>query len=773
MYYLTPKQTKELKKLVEITISTFFGLHKFRCTLEHLIQLYNLENSALSYVEAGNIRLNWRNAPFSITQNKTFKPLASCQIFDNEVDLKVFPLTEIIGADIITYFEEEISVYDLTVDTYNNFAINIENNVGLFVHNSYHPHGNSAIYGTLVNMVHDRYPLVEGYGNFGNSVDSPAAERYTLCRLTPLSMEVMKDTEVAEYVDNYSGDRKEPLVLASRAPMLLLNGSEGIGVALSACIPPHNLTEVVKSLIFLIRNPTCRLDSILNYIQGPDYGTGVLVSSQEDVKNLYETGKGTLSYRCKYHFDEDEGNSLLVITDLAPCFNLGNFLTKMKGLQDQGLIDYCSNVSNSEGMKIIIGFSDPSVLMERVVSELTVSESYQFYVVKRTDKELLSNDTLFQCNLKELLQHFIAFRRDIEGKRIRLELQKEKEKLVKAEAILLGIKKLDVLYPILHSNKYSTIEELSKSVSKALNCTIDQSKIILELKLQQLSRMNEKDQEKKINSIEEELKVLKNDLNNIDEVVIKHLKELPQFESGIRTEIRIKEPKLKFDTSDTVKWIINNGKKVVRLNEEPNKKLVYESITTCNRYVTVICEDNTAHVLWSSYFTENKFKSNVVNVIGDNCEKLVVLDDKGSIAVIEQPQKKNVYQLIKGAIKIVNAVGLSTTDSLVIVNDKKDGKILVGEELEATRTFVYGKNLLRNSAQIYRLGCDSELFNTSGETLKIGKDNTFDAKNGVLIVGDKNLISIEDKKIVVNKEEMFELLKNNKIESCVSVSKDY
>jgi len=565
---------------------------------------------------------------------------------------------------------------------------------------NFHPHGNLAIYGTLVNMVHARYPLVEGYGNFGNSVDSPAAERYTLCRLTPLSMEVMKDIAVAEYVDNYSGDMKEPLVTTARAPLLLLNGSEGIGVALSACIPPHNLTEIVKALIFLIRNPTCRLDTILNYIQGPDYGTGVLVSSQEDIKALYETGKGTLSYRCKYHFDEESGNSLLVITDLAPCFNLGNFLTKMKNLQDQGIIDYCSNVSNSNGLKIIIGFNDPSALKERVISELTVSESYQFYVVKRTDKEILNNETLFQCNLKDLLQHFIDFRRDVEKRRIDLEIKKEKEKLYKLEAILLGIKKLDLLYPILQSTKHATIDDLSKAVAKAVICNVDQAKIILELKLQQLSRMNEEEQEKKISGSKEVIEELGKDLLDIDSVVIKHLKELLQFECGIRTEIRTRVPKLKFDESDVIKWIISNGRKVVKLNEEPSKKMVYEHITTCNQYVTIIFEDNSAHTLYSSYFTENKFKSNIVNVIGDNCEKLIVLDDKGMVVVIEQPQKKNVYKLMKGAIKIVGAIGLARDESLALIDDKKEEIVIPFKELVPTRPFVYGKILGKNVVEI-------------------------------------------------------------------------
>ena len=709
----------------------------------------------------------------------------------------------------------------------------------------YHPHGSSAIYGALVTMVHERYPLIEGHGNFGGPTDSPAAERYCvtgdtlvatesglypikdledkvgskalslkgryskivkwidsgvqesisietsmgrkltatpnhpilicvknnifewrqlqdlkvgdraccisyinsksyyagttpyildevisitpagmqhvydltventhafigngiLChntesRLTPFAMEVMKDQEVAPYVDNYSGDRKEPLVLTSRAPMILLNGSEGIGVALSACIPPHNLTEVIKALIFLVRNPTCRLDTILNHIQGPDYGTGVLVSSEEDVKALYETGKGTLSYRCKYHFEEDDGTSLLVITDLAPCFNLGTFLTKMKNLQDQGLIDYCSNVSSSDGMKIIVGFSDPTVLMERVISELTVTESYQFYVVKRTDKELLNSETLFQCNLKDFLQHFIDFRRDVEKDRINLELRKENDKLVRATAILLGIQKLETLYPILHNNKTTNLEELGKGVANALGCSIEQAKIILELKLQQLSRMNEVDQEKKLKDINDEIGLLQADLGNIDEVIIKHFKELLQFETGTRTEIRTKEPKLKFDTSDTIKWILSNGKKVTRLNEEPHKRFVYDHLTTCTKYVTVIFEDNSAHILWSSYFTEGKFKVNIVNVIGDNCEKLVVLDDKGLLVVIEQPQKKSVYQLIRGAVKIVGAVGLAKGESLILIDDKKNETVIPFSALVATRAFVYGKELCEGIVEL-------------------------------------------------------------------------
>ena len=411
---------------------------------------------------------------------------------------------------------------------------------------NFHAHSDQAIYGTLVNMVHDRYPLIEGHGNFGGPTDDYASFRYTESRLTTLALTLLKDKDVATYIPNYSGDRVEPLVLPSRAPMTLLNGSSGIGVGMSACIPPHNLREVVSALIFMVKNPDCRFSTLLHYIHGPDYNTGILTSSEDDVRSLYENGKGVLTYRCRYHYeDSDDGSTFLVLTQLAPNFNLIKFLERMKSLQDQNLINYCSDVSSSEGMRILISFSDVSALAERVIPELSTSINYQFYVVKRNESEKLSPETLLFCTLRDLLQEFIDFRKIIEELRLKNELVQETESLAKAEAILLGIQNVDKIYTVLQNRTLNKTDLITKELATVLQCTTEQAGIILQMKVLQLAKMNEEDQKAKIRDILETIGGINEDLQNIPKVIVKHLQELLAFADDRGTTLRDEVPALK------------------------------------------------------------------------------------------------------------------------------------------------------------------------------------------------------------------------------------
>ena len=187
----------------------------------------------------------------------------------------------------------------------------------------YHPHGDTAVYDSLVRMVQDfslRYPLIDGQGNFGSiDGDPPAAYRYTECRLARLAEEMLRDIdrETVEFVPNFDGSTTEPFVLPTRLPNLLANGSAGIAVGMATNVPPHNLRELVDALVLVARNPSCTLDELLEKMPGPDFPTGALICGAAGIRQAYETGRGLLTVRGRAEFEESKRGTRIVITETA------------------------------------------------------------------------------------------------------------------------------------------------------------------------------------------------------------------------------------------------------------------------------------------------------------------------------------------------------------------------------------------------------------------------------------------------------------------------
>jgi DNA gyrase/topoisomerase IV subunit A len=309
----------------------------------------------------------------------------------------------------------------------------------------YHPHGDSAVYDTMVNMVHARNPLVEGLGNFGNrvgttEVDPAAAYRYTEARLSKFGEAMMEDLEDVKHVPNFSGDKTEPLYIAARVPLLLANGSGGIAVGMSANLPPHNLGELLDATIATVKNPKITTAELLKSIKGPDHGYGVLVSDANEVLSLYKTGKGSLEFRCEYELttDKKSGDKLLVVTSPAPGFSPQRFLNLMEKLQADKLIEYAANKGNKGKLRIEVAYKDVRVLKERLLPALHTSESYQFYAVARDGGDTLSSDTLKFHNLRSALNDFVDFRRLVERRRTKRLLGIARAALKKQRALMVG-----------------------------------------------------------------------------------------------------------------------------------------------------------------------------------------------------------------------------------------------------------------------------------------------------------------------------------------------
>lgn len=287
----------------------------------------------------------------------------------------------------------------------------------------YHPHGDAPIYDSIVRMAQDfslRYPLIDGQGNFGSiDGDNPAAMRYTEVRLQKITNEVLADIE-KETVDtqpNYDDSLSEPKVLPTRIPLLLVNGSEGIAVGMATKVPPHNLTEILDATIALIKKPDITLDELIKIVPGPDFPTGGFIYGREEIHRAYKTGRGVIQVRAKAAIDRvgrgDREVNAIVITEIPYQVNKAKLIEKIAELVNEKRLEGISELrdeSNREGMRIVIELKReavPQVILNKLYKLTPMQSSFGIIniAIAAGQPKLL--------NLKEMLEHFVEFRRDV------------------------------------------------------------------------------------------------------------------------------------------------------------------------------------------------------------------------------------------------------------------------------------------------------------------------------------------------------------------------
>lgn len=323
----------------------------------------------------------------------------------------------------------------------------------------YHPHGDSAVYETIVRMAQDfsmRYMLIDGQGNFGSvDGDSAAAMRYTEIRMDKISHEMLADLdkETVDFVPNYDGSEQMPDVLPTRIPNLLVNGSSGIAVGMATNIPPHNLSEVVKGCLALIEDPTLDCDQLMEYIPGPDFPTGGIINGRAGILQAYRTGRGRIYVRAKYHVEEDSKNkATIVVTELPYQLNKARLIEKIAELVKDKKIEGITNLrdeSDKEGMRIAIELRRgevPDVVMNNLFTQTQMESVFGINVVALVDKQPRILD------LKSLLDNFILHRREVVTRRTVYELRKARERGHILEGLAIALANID---PVIEAIKTS------------------------------------------------------------------------------------------------------------------------------------------------------------------------------------------------------------------------------------------------------------------------------------------------------------------------------
>ena len=356
----------------------------------------------------------------------------------------------------------------------------------------YHPHGDSAVYDTLVRMAQDfslRYPLVDGQGNFGSiDGDPPAAMRYTEVRLAKISNQLLTDIEknTVDFQPNYDGSLSEPVIFPSLLPMLLLNGSSGIAVGMATSIPPHNIKELIAAFIYFVDNRNASISELVDILKGPDFPTGGYIYGKDSLRRAYETGRGSILVRSKYHIETDKkGREKIIFTEIPYQVNKGKILEtiahyvrikKMPGIAD------LRDESDREGMRIVIELKRdeiPEVAVNSLFKYTQLQTSFSINLLAIADNQPK------QFNLKDYFNHFLGHRKEIIRRRSLFDLDKAEKRAHIIEGLKIALQHLDQVIKIIRNS--SNRPEAKTNLMAQLPLTPVQTDAILDMQLYRLT----------------------------------------------------------------------------------------------------------------------------------------------------------------------------------------------------------------------------------------------------------------------------------------------
>ena len=379
----------------------------------------------------------------------------------------------------------------------------------------YHPHGDSAIYDTMVRMAQEwslRYMLVDGQGNFGSvDGDSPAAMRYTEARMQKISEEMLSDIEkdTVDYKLNFDDTLKEPTVLPTKIPALLVNGASGIAVGMATNIPPHNLTEVIDGTLEYIKDSSIDIDGLMQFVKAPDFPTGGIIHGYEGVKDAFHTGRGKVVIRGKAEIEEVDGKESIIVTEIPYQVNKADMIKKIADLVNDKKLEGISTIrdeSDRNGMRIVFVLKRdaiPNIVLNKLFkySQLQSSFSVNSIALVKGRPQML--------NLKDMIKHFVNHRHDVVVRRTKFELKKAEDRCHILEGLIIASDNIDDVIALIKASKNA--EDARENLIKKFKLSEIQAKAIVEMRLRQLTGL----EQDKLRNEYEDIKKLIEDLKDI------------------------------------------------------------------------------------------------------------------------------------------------------------------------------------------------------------------------------------------------------------------
>ena len=399
----------------------------------------------------------------------------------------------------------------------------------------YHPHGDSAIYDTMVRMAQDwslRYMLVDGQGNFGSvDGDSPAAMRYTEARMQKISEEMLSDIEkdTVDYKLNFDDTLKEPTVLPTKIPALLVNGASGIAVGMATNIPPHNLTEVIDGTLEYIKDNSIDIDGLMQFVKAPDFPTGGIIHGYEGVKEAFHTGRGKVVMRGKAEIEEVDGKESIIVTEIPYQVNKADMIKKIADLVNDKKLEGISTIrdeSDRNGMRIVFVLKRdaiPNIVLNKLFKYSPLQSSFSVNTIA------LVKGRPQMLNLKDMIKHFVDHRHDVVVRRTKFELKKAEDRCHILEGLIIASDNIDEVIALIKASKNA--EEARDNLIKKFKLSEIQAKAIVEMRLRQLTGLEQDKLRSEYQEIKKLIEDLKDILSNEDRrmnIISKELNEIKE-----------------------------------------------------------------------------------------------------------------------------------------------------------------------------------------------------------------------------------------------------
>ena len=445
----------------------------------------------------------------------------------------------------------------------------------------YHPHGDTAVYDAMVRLAQSfsmRYPLIDGHGNFGSvDGDQAAAMRYTEARMSKMAMEMIRDfnKDTVDFRANFDETLKEPVVLPSRFPNLLVNGSSGIAVGMASSIPPHNLGEVINGTIAYIENPDIDIPGLMRYIKGPDFPTGAIIEGKDNIKNAYMTGRGLVKVKAKVEIEEMKNNkSRILVSELPYQVNKANLIEKIAELVKDKRIEGISDLrdeSDRTGMRIVIEIKrdfNPNIVLNHLYKHTQMQDSFSVIMIA------LVNNEPKVLNLKEMIYHYVDHQRDVIVRRTKYDLNKAEARAHIVEGLLIAIDNIDEVIKIIRAS----YDDAELKLMEAFQLSEIQARAIVDMRLrrlQGLEREKLKDEYDELIKMINRFKEILASQYLIDQIIKDELKEIKNtFYDERRTEIVAEEGEINVEDlieEENVAITLTNFGYIKRLPEDTYK----------------------------------------------------------------------------------------------------------------------------------------------------------------------------------------------------------
>ncbi|PRR80363.1 DNA gyrase subunit A [Clostridium liquoris] len=573
----------------------------------------------------------------------------------------------------------------------------------------YHPHGDSSVYDALVRMAQDfsiRYTLVDGHGNFGSvDGDSAAAMRYTEAKMSKIAVEMLRDINknTVDFIPNFDGSEKEPLVVPSRFPNLLVNGSAGIAVGMATNIPPHNLGEVIDGIDMIIENPDVTILELMTKIKGPDFPTSGIILGTAGIREAYETGRGRIIVRAKADIEEEKGRHRIIVTELPYQVNKAKLIENMADLVKEKKIDGISDLrdeSDRDGMRIVIEIkrdSNPNIVLNQLYKHTKMQDTFGVIMIA------LVNNEPQTLNLKQILVHYLNFQKEVIRRRTQFELDKALARAHILEGLRIALDHIDEVINLIRSSKNTEVARTG--LMEKFSLSEKQAQAILDMRLQRLTGLEREKIEKEYSELIKTIAHLRDILAN-EELVLNIIKEelmeiKNKYGDDRRTEIQ------KNANEINIEDLIQEEEVVITLTKSGYIKRISAD--------TYSSQKRGGKGIQAMTTKEDDFVERVV--VTSTHSNLLFFTNLGRVYRIKAYEIPDAGRTAKGT-NVVNLIPLNPNENVKEVIPIR-GKIEEGYLIMATKRGIIKKTLLKEFSSIRKNGLIAINLREGDELLKV------------------------------------------------------